>query len=194
MRKTYLLLLFALFSVEIFSHPHVFISTELKVCFNDQGMRGIEVKYVYAEMFTHELKQMYDVNKNEKFDENEVRVIKASAFSNLINYDYFVHVMFDNKKVKSTDVTDFKAYIEDGSAVYSFFLVNEIEFSSVPKVLKIAPYDHTYFIDVTLDEKKVEFEENTNIAYKFETFADKSQSYYYDQITPECVKLTVNRK
>ena len=194
MKKVCIILLLFLISGNIFSHPHIFISTKIKVCFNSSGLRGLEVKYVYTDMFTHQLKQMYDINKNNIFDMNEVLMIKAEAFSNLVNYDFFVHIKYNDKKVKSSGFSNFKAYFEDGYAVYSFFLENDINFGKKNCELVIAPYDKTYYIDVELDEESVVFENNKSIKYSYELTRDMSQAYYFDQIIPKCIKLNVRKK
>ncbi len=187
------LLLFA-FQIKALAHPHVFIKTELVICFDKNGISKLKVKYSYDKMFSEELKQYFDVNKNNIFEASEIENIRTKAFSNLINYSYFIHINSRGNKIKNGNVSDFTAIITDNGVFYSFTLNTKIPLSKAAKVYKIATYDHSYYLDVTYKHNSIKFDNTSNYTYTYKIIEDKSQAYYYKQIYPETIVLSIKKK
>lgn len=186
--------LFFFARIEVFAHPHVFIETELIICFDKDGINKFKVKYNYDKMFAEELKQNFDINKNNIFEASEIENIRTKAFSNLVNYNYFIHTSCRGKKIKNGDVSDFTVVITDDGVYYSFNLNTKIPLSKTAKVCKIATYEHTYYLDVTYKHNSTKFENTDDYDYTYKVIEDKSQAYYYDQIYPETIVLSIKKK
>ena len=187
------LLLFA-FQIEALAHPHVFIETELTICFDKEGINKFKVKYNYDKMFSEELKQNFDTNKNNFFEASEIENIRTKAFSNLVNYSYFIHIRSRGKKIKNGDVSNFTAVITDNGVYYSFNLNTKIPISKTANIYKIATYEHTYYLDVTYKHNSTKFENTDYYDYTYKVIEDKSQAYYYKQIYPETIVLSIKKK
>ena len=187
------LLLFG-FQIKVLAHPHISIETELIIYFDENGISKFKVKYSYDKMFSEELKQNFDVNKNNFFESSEIENIRTKAFSNLVNYSYFIHISNQGNNIKNGNVSDFTAVITDNEVYYSFSLNTKIPLSKVTKVYKIATYDHSYYLDVTYKHNSIKFENTDNYAYTYKIIEDKSQAYYYNQIYPETIVLSIKKK
>ncbi len=74
------------------SHPHVFIHTAVDAVFDDEGLAGFQVRWLFDEMLSSMILMDYDQNDNRRFEPSEVKALEEGAFSNLKNFHYFVHV------------------------------------------------------------------------------------------------------
>ena len=113
-----IIIFFFFLSSFTFAHPHVFINADITVCYDEEGISKLKMKYTFDKMFSNDLLQMFDKNKNKKLDASEVLQVKAKAFSNLVKYDYFVHIQHNGAKVNSKNVSNFTAKVEDNVVVY----------------------------------------------------------------------------
>ena len=176
------------------AHPHVFITTEVGTVFDSTGICGFRVKYYFDPVYSQNLVQEFETDKNGTFEEAELKVLQEKAFSNLINYSYFLHVWAGGKKITHGDVSDFNAFIEYDELIYTFFIHTRIPVGPDEMKIKIAIYEHTYFLDVSLDEKKVTFENTSFYQLDYAVIKDKTLAYFYDQVYPPCIVLNVRKK
>lgn len=176
------------------AHPHVFIDTDITVGFNNAGLAYIKVAFVFDEMFSSDFIKNFDIDKNNILDEKEIKNVQENAFSNLVNYNYFIHVVVKGKKISFANVYDFNAKIQDQTVVYSFMLKPNIDIGDESQTIKIAPYDHSYYIDVALNKQNISFENTDGYIYSYKVIEDEQLAYYYEQIYPECIVLKVKKQ
>lgn len=177
------------------AHPHVFIDTDITVGFDSNGLGYLKVIFVFDEMFSSDFIKNFDTDKNGILDKKENSVIQEKAFSNLINYSYFTHVVAKGKEIKFTGVSNFNAKIKNQIVIYSFILKPHIPIGyDAQQTIKIAPFDKSYYIDVALNKQNISFENTNEYSYSYKIIEDKKLAYYYEQIYPECIVLTVKKK
>ena len=143
--------------------------------------------------FPNYLKSNFDTDKNGFFSKEEIKIIQKKAFSNLINYNYFIHIITHKKKIKFRNVSDFNVYKKEDAIVYTFTLKPDIAINSNNETIKIAPYDQSYYIDVALKKRSLKFENTEGYSYSYRIIVDEQMAYYFDQIFPDCIVLTVKK-
>ncbi len=192
MKKITLLLLFLVFSSYIVSaHPHIFIKTGVTVCFNGNLINKLKIEFEFDKVFSQELMQTFDNNKNYTFEQSEIEILEKKAFSNLVNYNYLIYVTDNDKKLTTDNITNFTASYKDGVVTYKFEIITDIKISESKKTVKIAAYDHSYYFSVEI--KSVKFENDNFISSSYEIIEDRKQAFYYNQIFPDCIILSVNK-
>ncbi len=173
------------------AHPHVFIETSITVSYDKNTIDKLLVCYNFDQMFSADLKQNFDKNQSNQFEPDEIEDIRKNAFANLVNYNYFVHVVDGGHKLKIESVNNFNATIgADGIVQYSFSVDTEINTATPNKVVKIAAFDHSYYIDVRLNEANIKFKNKELASYSWKVIEDKSMAYYYEQIYPSSLVLS----
>jgi len=192
MKKILLLLLFFIFSSYYAeSHPHIFIKTGVTVCFSNNTINKLKIEFEFDKVFSQELLQTFDKNKNKIFDESEIKNIEEKAFSNLVNYNYFIYITDNEKKITSDNIANFTSSYKDGVVTYYFEIITNINITETQKTVKIAAYDHSYYFSVEINS--VNFENNHFISSNYEIIEDKKQAFYYNQIYPDCLILNLSK-
>ena len=82
------------------AHPHVFIDSWVTVVFDEKGLAGFNIRWVFDDMFSSMMIMDFDVSKNGRFELPEIKDIEKCGFSNLKKFGYFVHVKIDKKTVQ----------------------------------------------------------------------------------------------
>lgn len=178
------------FEFQTKAHPHLFIDADIQVELDSIGINRIQVSFAFDKMYSRDLISRFDTDQNGTISNEESNNMQENAFSNLINYNYFIHVIYHKNEIKFTSVYDFKARIKDDDiVVYSFALKPNIIIGSTTAIIKIAPYDHTYYIDVSLNKESVSIDNSYGYYYDYNIIEDKQLAYYYDQIFPDCIVL-----
>ena len=176
-------------------HPHVFIDNTVTIVFDRKGMAGIKATWIFDEMFSELIIHDYDTDQDGAFSANEEGRIKTEVFLNLKNYHYFIYINIAGKAFNVQYVKDFSAHLDSSGVRYTFFVPCHIAATSAYKEVKIAMYDSTYYVDISLmDKPPVRFEDGDAMKYTYR-IADNTQSlYYYGQIAPQEIILNFRKK
>jgi ABC-type uncharacterized transport system substrate-binding protein len=177
------------------SHPHIFIETKVQINFNDTGLVGFRVDWVFDDMFSSTISTDYDRNRNGAFESDEIDAVREGAFSNLRNYNYFILLVSENREVEIEEVQDFKAEIIKSKVRYSFFIPFKIEADSRLREIKIGVFDDTYFCDVKYaEESPVVINGRGSIDSSYRLVKDTENAYYCGQIIPKVILLQFKKK
>jgi len=169
-----------------FSHPHIFIVNRLTVVFDDEGLAGIRVKWIFDEMFSSMISVDYDQNHNGHFEESEIKTIHKEAFSYLVNYDYFCFIKIDGKSFKVKYVRDFSASLNNNKKlIYEFLIPCHVKAIPTFKELTIALYDPSYYTAVFFaDNKPLSLKNDSKFEIKSSIAQNLKETYYYGMINP----------
>ncbi len=176
------------------SHPHVFFDSTVTVVFDEKGITGFKITWVFDEMFSSMMIHDFDTNGNGRFEASEGESLRKGAFSNLRHFDYFVHITIGDALFKVKYVTDFSADIMEDTMIYRFFVPCHIRATGTFKEVCLSVYDRTFYCSVFLSEDPVTYENGApyQIEQSIETNSDKA--YYYGQIYPEEIKVRFKQK
>ncbi|MBI9055789.1 MAG: DUF1007 family protein [Bacteroidales bacterium] len=181
-------------STKVKSHPHVFVDVDIAIEFNEYGFKTLYVSFYFDNMFSENLKHSFDINNNDVFDTDEIEQIRLNAFSNLVNYNFFIHLFNKNKEMKFNKADNFKAIIKDELVIYSFSLNLNLPISNNTESFKIACYDDSYYIDALINKENVKFINTKEYTYSYMIEEDKTQAYYYEQLYPESIFLSAKKE
>ena len=181
-------------ALTLWSHPHVFLYSSVKVVFDEKGLAGVQVDWVFDEMFSSMIILDFDKNGNGRFEPSEIVSVKKGAFENLRQFDYFMHIKIDGRPFKVKYVKDFSAEITDGKMAYRFFVPCHVPAQESSKEIKLSIYDSTFYSSVFLRKNPVTYENRH--AYEAEHTIEKNrgEAYYYGQVYPEEITLKFRQK
>ena len=185
--RPFILAIFLLFSVQtrVFAHPHVFIHNSVTIVFDENGLAGFKVDWVFDEMFSNMIIHDYDQNKNKKFEASEIRKLEKGAFSNLRKFEYFTYIKISGEPFKVKFVRNFSAKIIEDRVVYHFFVPCHVRAASSLKEIKISIHDKTFYCSVFLMKDQIYFENDSSFEHHYQIAKNTEEPYYYGQIYPE---------
>ena len=186
--------LFGSIQTKAFCHPHVFINNASTFVFDDKGLSGFKMDWVFDEMFSNMIIHDYDKNKNGKFDNSEIEKIRKGAFANLKKFDYFTFVKVNGKSFKVRFVKDFSAKITKNRVVYHFFVPCHVRAAPFFKEIRISVYDKTFYCSVFLMKDQISFENGLSFEHRHRIVKNTKEAYYYGQISPLDIVLGFRSK
>ena len=179
----------------VHAHPHVFIVQRLDVAFDNKGLAGIKVHWEFDDMFASMIAEDHDVNRNGKFEANEIKNIKAKAFSYISEHSYFTFIKINDAPFQVEFIRDFNAILEDKKIIYEFLIPCHVTATSQYKKISIASYDPSYYAAIHFSEHNPftlsamdEFEVITTLK------EDPDTKIYFDMIHPWTLFMEFRKK
>ena len=177
-------------SLLLFAHPHVFIDNRVSAIFDNKGLTGFKHEWIFDEIFSSTIIQEFDLDLNNKFNDQEIKAVEKGAFSNLKEHNYFTKISINGERYKIEEFANFHASIDSGVMIYEFFLPCEITAISVMQEVTIAVYDPTYFVQILWEpHNPYAFEDTSKVKLSCEFIEDEKNAYYYGQIIPKALKI-----
>ena len=176
------------------SHPHVFIHNSVNVFFDEKGLAGFRICWVFDEMFSSMIIQDFDRNGNSRFEPAEMGHLKKGAFYNLRKFDYFTHIKICGRPFKVKFVKDFSPEIKQGKLVYRFTVPCHARATDAFKEVRLSIYDDSFYSSVLLVKNPVTVYNSDAFDFEFNIRKNRAEAYYYGQIYPEDIILRFKRK
>ena len=176
---------------ETHAHPHVFVANRFRIVFDDEGLAGIQVKWVFDRYFSQMIADEFDTDRDGALDPSEVAVIKKDAFSNLANFEYFTFVKISGKPFEVKYVINFNSTLKDGVLVYEFLIPCHVKAAKSFKEIRVSPYDPSYYTLVLFAETDaVTLAHNNGFDVDYNIAKNWKESYYNGQVNPYEMVLT----
>jgi ABC-type uncharacterized transport system substrate-binding protein len=178
-----------------YSHPHVFIQNSLRIVFDQQGLAGVRVKWVFDEFFSSMIADEFDKDHNNELEKSEIIAIENGAFANLIKFNYFSFIRINGKAFTVEYVRDFSASLAGGNLIYSFVIPCHVKATTAFKEFVISQYDPTYYTRVAFaKDRPVSLEEASAFEASYRVSKNMKEAYYYGQVHPVEVILKFKRR
>jgi len=147
-----LVLLLAAATPFLEAHPHIWIDSSVAFRFTDDGLAGFTVTWVFDDMNSAAMIELYDTSGDRRLDEAEVRGIRTDGFEHLYKRSYFLQLKVDGRARKPETATDFQARVDKGLLVYSFFVPLKLAATARDSTVTIAVMDDTWYVDFRVPE------------------------------------------
>ena len=167
------------------AHPHVFVANRFQVVFDDSGLAGIRVKWVFDRYFSQMIADEFDLDKDGALDAGEIASIEEHAFSNLESSAYFTFIQIDAKPFVIQWVRDFKASLNKGVLNYEFLIPCHVKATEAFKEIRVSPYDPSYYTLVLFAQTDaVTLIQSDGFETDFRVAKNMQESYYDGQVNP----------
>lgn len=167
------------------AHPHVFVANRFQVIFDESGLAGIRVIWVFDRYFSQMIADEFDLDKDGVFDAGEISNIKQQAFNNLEGFEYFTFIKINTKPFVVQWVRDFKASINKGVLNYEFLIPCHVKATETFKEIRVSPYDPSYYTLVLFAHTNtITLVQADGFDTDYKVEKNMLESYYDGQVNP----------
>jgi len=136
------------------AHPHVYIDVRVVLHMKAGKVVAITQHWTFDPIFSGVVIQTFDKNRDKTFSAAEASQLRAGAFDNLKNFNYFTVARLGKKELKIEKVTRFAARVKGQRLAYTFTV-------QLPRPLDprgdrpaFLFLDRTYYVAVELIKKR----------------------------------------
>lgn len=136
------------------AHPHVWVTVETKVLFNDTGaISGFRHEWVFDEYYTAFALQGMDANGDGEYSAAELEPLARINVESLSEFDYFTFAELGGEEVPRSDPVDYEL-VYDGTLLTLHFTLPLAEPIPANKAghFSFSVYDPTFFVSFSLSE------------------------------------------
>jgi ABC-type uncharacterized transport system substrate-binding protein len=167
----------------------------LRIVFDQQGLAGVRVKWVFDEFFTSMIADEFDKNHNNKLEKPEIIDIEKGAFANLVKFNYFSFIKINGKVFLVEYIRDFSASLAGGNLIYNFVIPCHVKAIATFKEFVISQYDPTYYTRLAFSkDRPVSLEGASAFEVRYRISKNTKEAYYYGQVHPVELILTFKRR
>ena len=176
------------------AHPHIWVNNQIKLLGNGGKIKAIAVNWRFDQVYSTQIRSEFDVNRNNKFDADEVKTIQTQGFGALSERNYFAHIYVDNKLMTGFKLSKFNATIENNSVIYDFKLDLLVMIDPKSSKTTIGFYDDEYYVDIAYTDKNSvtsEFSGSAKCSYNIVT--DLKHPIYGGMFNPKVVEINCEK-
>ena len=141
----------------VVAHPHVFVDNHMAFDFDAKGFAGIQVAWVFDEMFSSGM--LLDFDDGDGFlSPKEISEIKAEAFDNLKEHGYFFRIQIDGTPFTVKFIKGFTAKIHGRHLIYRFNIPCHVSAAASPKMINVRVEDETNFSSIMTRKSTISVE------------------------------------
>ena len=140
------LLLCGRFAIEAQAHPHVFITVETTVLYENGAFTGVRHKWTFDEYYTAMAIEGLDKNKDGIYDREELAELAKVNIDGLKEFSYFTYAALAGRNLALGEVRDYWLEHVDGVLSLHFTLPFASPVPAEAKGLTVSVYDTSYFI------------------------------------------------
>lgn len=137
------------------AHPHMWIDASVQPEFDDTGLSGIRVEFLFDEFNSAPMIIDYDVDGSGVLGWSEISSIRETGFAHLHDIGYFMIAFLGSEAIEIPRLAGFHARIADGRLSYRFFLPIRVRWQALED-FTIAAFDSSYYVDfsTTIAERR----------------------------------------
>ncbi|KAB2912213.1 MAG: DUF1007 family protein [Hyphomicrobiaceae bacterium] len=128
------------------AHPHVWISVETTVVYENGSFTGFRHRWTFDEFYTAMAVEGLDKNNDGKYDRDELAELAKVNVEGLKDFSYFTYPLLGGRELKVGEVSDYWLEHKDGILTLNFVLPLAQPVLSDAKGFTFSVYDPSYFI------------------------------------------------
>ncbi len=135
----------------IYSHPHINIHAYTYYYFDNKGLIGLYVQWIYDPLFSSQIIYECDTDEDMVLSADEIEQVRSYYFTRLSSDGCFTRITLDRTDIPIPTPLNFSAAIdkEDEVVIFTFYLPLEEPYSRGKNRLTVAfadPTNYTAFI------------------------------------------------
>jgi ABC-type uncharacterized transport system substrate-binding protein len=136
-------------SAAVSAHPHVWVTVETEVVYNEhKAIAGFQHKWSFDEAYSRFAVEGRDLNNDGQYDREELRELAEVNIASLKEFDFFTFPKVANKLVEREPPKDYWLEYHNGTLTLFFTLPLKTPIPA-PKIkdFSFAVYDPTMYVD-----------------------------------------------
>ncbi len=128
------------------AHPHVWVTVETTVNYENGTVTGLNQKWTFDEMYAAMAIQGLDTNNDGKYDRKELAELAQVNIDGLKEFDYFTFVKIGDTALKLAEPKDYWLEYADGLLSLHMTMPLEQPVLAGASGINFATYDPSFFI------------------------------------------------
>ncbi len=164
-KRSALLTIYLVLPLIVWAHPHVFITVNPTLVFDEKGFRRAEIEWVFDEMYSFDILMALTDGDN-VITREEGENLETNFINVFGEFGFHTHFIINDQEIDIQEVFDLEVEVnEENLVVMSFITPMYIPLESKTKSFIFALYDETRYYALLPDNGvKIEKPENIDVS------------------------------
>lgn len=179
----------------LIAHPHLFAGVDIDFDATKLDTLVITQKWVFDDLTSMIILEDFDTNGDDVIDSKELEELKKLVIPGLKECCFYTDLVVNDEKVNITEISNFTVGVEDIYVYYKFDLRTPIHISDTEQDIKLNVYDREFYTKFFINaDSGINIVESEELKHNISVYQNQDKSYYYGQLSPLEVKLTIWRE
>lgn len=189
-----LVILLLSINIALVAHPHLFAGVDIDYDLTRQDTLIITQRWMFDDLTSMIILEDFDTNCDDKISAKELLEVKRTVIPGLKEKSFYTDLVINNKNIKFDKIHNFSVGNQDIYVFYQFDIRVPVTFDNGKQIIKLNIYDRDFYTKFFVNSSSgLKVTKADNITHSFEVYENKNKSYYFGQLNPLEVKLTINK-
>lgn len=194
LKKIVIIVLLLATKAILFAHPHLFAGVDIDydVTLNDTLV--ITQRWMFDDLTSMIILEDYDLNSDDEINAEELAEIKASVIPGIKEKNFYTDLAINDKMVIVDKIYNFSVGSDDIYVYYKFDMKVPFKFDVAENTVKVNIYDRDFYTKFFVNaDSGLKITKPDDVSYTFDVYENPDKSYYFGQLSPLEVKLTLRK-
>ncbi len=193
-RKTIIITILYLAISISFAHPHLFAGVDLDIDATCCDTLVLTQRWMFDDLTSMIILEDFDTDGDEIINDEELAGLKKTVLPGLKEVNYYTDLVVNEQKIIVEEVENFEVASQDIYVYYKFDIRLPVKLSEEEQVIKLNIYDSEFYTKFYVNASSgLKVIKDDNIEESIEVYENEEKSYYFGQLNPLEVKVTLKK-
>lgn len=181
-------------NTSLVAHPHLFAGVDLDYDLTQVDTLVVSQRWMFDDLTSMIILEDFDSDGDDNINPTELTEIKESVIPGLKEKGFYTDLVINEERILFDEIYNFSVGVEDIYVYYKFDIHVPLDFNNSDQIIKINIYDREFytkfFVNADSGLKVIKPDE---VSFLFDVYENEDKSYYFGQLSPLEVKLTLTK-
>ncbi len=182
-------------NILLFAHPHLFAGVDIDFDVTQSNFIVITQRWMFDDLTSMIILEDFDSNYDEEICSSELIELKKTVIPGLKEEHFYTDLVIDDENIILQEITDFSVGTYDIYVYYQFSMTVPFVINDKGNEIKINVFDRDFYTKFYVNSSSgLKVLKPEDVSHQIDVYENKSKSYYFGQLNPVEVKLTLSKE
>ncbi|MBI9031447.1 DUF1007 family protein [bacterium] len=182
-------------NILLFAHPHLFAGVDIDFDVTQSNLLVITQRWMFDDLTSMIILEDFDSNYDEEICSSELIELKKTVIPGLKEEHFYTDLVIDDENIVLQEITDFSVGTYDIYVYYQFSMTVPFVINDKGNEIKINVFDRDFYTKFYVNSSSgLKVLKPEDVSHQIDVYENKSKSYYFGQLNPVEVKLTLSKE
>jgi len=182
-------------NILLFAHPHLFAGVDIDFDVTQSNLLVITQRWMFDDLTSMIILEDFDSNYDEEICSSELIELKKTVIPGLKEEHFYTDLVIDDENIVLQEIADFSVGTYDIYVYYQFSMTVPFVINDKGNEIKINVFDRDFYTKFYVNSSSgLKVLKPEDVSHQIDVYENKSKSYYFGQLNPVEVKLTLSKE
>ncbi len=193
-KKRLIIVLLLCINVILTAHPHLFAGVDIDYDITSNDTLVITQRWMFDDLTSMIILEDFDCNCDDEINDIELKELKESVIPGIKEKSFYTDLEVNDVKIIADEIYNFSVGTQDIYVFYKFDIRLPLTLDETEQIIKINIYDREFYTKFFVNaDSGLKVIKPEGVSHSLEVYENPEKSYYFGQLSPLEVKLTLKK-